>query len=172
VVDSQKQLRHTAGFAVLLSLDQRDGRGQREFLRAGGRNETEQREAADCRFGHQAAESRIPRWLANWERVMFQRARFNPFVYDANKLNGLGAKDVYDMTALRSEGRQRTVVHKNNLPGPIIPVNLNPGASDTNRIVVVWYDDPTVNDELLWPYRAQFTVPFGRWTPRKDSGGS
>lgn len=100
--------------------------------------------------------------------VFFEGARYNPFIYDVSKLEGLAARDVYDMVALRSEARDRTVVRPDNLPGPIIPVNLHPGAANNERIVVVWYDDPTENDELLWPHRA--TAYYPRWPVNASEG--
>ncbi len=83
------------------------------------------------------------------------KARFNPFIYDGAKLEGLTANNIYDMAKLRSTSKILEIVNPQNLPGPIIPVNLNPGASKTERITVVWYDNPAENDGLLWPLSAR-----------------
>ncbi|PXA05115.1 hypothetical protein DDZ13_03905 [Coraliomargarita sinensis] len=84
--------------------------------------------------------------------LFFDQARFNPFVYDRSLFSG---------EILREEGTR---------PGPIIPVNENPNASsETNdEFVVVWYDDPTLNDYMLWPYAAERYLP--RW-PRNPAEG-
>src|SRR5436190_3609096 len=62
--------------------------------------------------------------------IMFDKARYNPFIYDGSKFAALAAKNVYDMDALRSAGAVKKVINKGNLAGPIIPVNLHPGAAN------------------------------------------
>lgn len=71
--------------------------------------------------------------------VFFENARYNPFVYDRTLFEGAALWDA------------------DNPPGPVIPVNRNPtaSASGNDLFVVVWYDDPSVNDYLLWPHRAE-----------------
>jgi len=98
--------------------------------------------------------------------IVFDDARYNPFVYDVTKLTGIAAKDIYDMARLRSDNAEKVVINKSKLPGPIIPVNLHPQAP--HRIVVVWYDDPAKNDGLLWPYTARRYLP--RWPTSEAQG--
>jgi len=71
--------------------------------------------------------------------VFFANARYNPFIYDRARFAGAAIWDAA------------------NPPGPVIPVNQNPTASAANNdeFVVVWYDDPALNDYILWPYAAQ-----------------
>ena len=87
------------------------------------------------------------------------KSRYNPFIYDASKLEGLGANSVYNMALLRSTTGEKWVVNKQSLPGPVIPVNLHPGATQADRIIVVWYDDPATHDGLLWPHAARSYTP-------------
>lgn len=100
--------------------------------------------------------------------IKFENARYNPNVYDAEKLNGLTARSVYDMSRLRSTAGEKLVVQRDALPGPVIPVNLHPGASAEQRIVVVWYYDPALTDEILWPYAARTYLP--RWPTTEAEG--
>ena len=102
-------------------------------------------------------------YLMSFEQATGQpdKTRHNPFIYNAGKLTALAAKDIYDMAQLRSDTAAKVVVKKQNLPGPIIPVNLHPGAQTADRLIVVWYDDPARNDLLLWPYQAKVYLP--RW---------
>ena len=93
--------------------------------------------------------------------LRFEQARYNARIYDRAALDGIVARDIYDMGLLRSTEAQKVVVSREDLPGPIIPVNLHPGASASERIVVVWYYDPTLTDEILWPHRARTYFP--RW---------
>ena len=44
-----------------------------------------------------------------------------------------------------------SIYDRNNLIGPIIPVNLNPTAGANDQLVVVWYEN---RDQMLWPYQA------------------
>ncbi|HEX2749622.1 MAG TPA: hypothetical protein VHM91_16550 [Verrucomicrobiales bacterium] len=81
--------------------------------------------------------------------------RYNPFIYDVGKLSGLAAKDIYDMDLLRSNPGQLVVVDKSRLPGPVFPVNAHPNANTSERLTVVWYDDPARNDTLLWPHQVR-----------------
>lgn len=71
--------------------------------------------------------------------LFFDKARFNPFVYDRSKFSGEILRD----PATR--------------PGPIIAVNENSQASSQteDEFVVVWYDDPTLNDYMFWPHAAE-----------------
>ncbi|HSP43453.1 MAG TPA: hypothetical protein VLO11_11325, partial [Luteolibacter sp.] len=71
--------------------------------------------------------------------VFFGNARYNPFIYDRGKFVG------------------EALWNRDEPPGPVIPVNQNPTASAANgdELVVVWYDDPALNDHMLWPYAAE-----------------
>jgi hypothetical protein len=100
--------------------------------------------------------------------IKFQQARYNPNVYDPARLDGLTAREVYDMERLRSTGLEKIVVNRAALPGPVIPVNLHPGAPDNQRIAVVWYADPAQNDEILWPHAARIYLP--RWPANEEEG--
>ncbi|MGZ0707125.1 hypothetical protein ACWPKO_02170 [Coraliomargarita sp. W4R53] len=75
--------------------------------------------------------------------VFFDQARYNPFVYD---------RDLFIGDALWNADTP---------PGPVIPVNQHPTASSDNNddFVIVWYDNPSLNDYLLWPYAAERFVP-------------
>ncbi|MCI0538335.1 MAG: hypothetical protein L0Z50_24270, partial [Verrucomicrobiales bacterium] len=173
-IDSEKRFTaSTPGKTVLLFAElQRAGRGQaREFLRV--------RVVDTKRWNDNLAPTQTAIIgqkitdaldLANLETgyIRFGGARYNPFIYDVTKLEGLAAPDIYDLEALRADNSQKIVVNKDRLPGPIIPVNLHPGAADSDRIVVVWYDDPAQNDELLWPHRARVYTP--RWPENAAEG--
>ncbi|WP_367871015.1 hypothetical protein [Luteolibacter sp. Populi] len=87
------------------------------------------------------------------------KARYNPFVYDAGKLEGLAARDIYDMAQLRADSSSLVVLNKGALPGPVIPVNEHPGVQDSELPIVVWYDDPRRNDSLMWPYISRIYKP-------------
>ncbi|MGB1130983.1 MAG: hypothetical protein ACPG4K_13105, partial [Haloferula sp.] len=87
------------------------------------------------------------------------RARYNPFVYDGSQLEGLAARDVYDMDALQADSSSLIVVNKSALPGPVIPVNEHPGVPDNELPIIVWYDDPRVNDGLMWPWVSRIYRP-------------
>ncbi len=100
--------------------------------------------------------------------IKFEQARYNATVYNASKLDGLVARDVYDMSVLRSTSGDKIVVNRDALPGPVIPVNLHPGAAADQRIVVVWYFDPSLTDEILWPYAARTYLP--RWPTNETEG--
>jgi hypothetical protein len=100
--------------------------------------------------------------------IRFEQARYNPNVYDPAKLDGLTSRAVYDLERLRSTTGEKIVVNRDALPGPIIPVNLHPGASAEQRIVVVWYYDPALTDEILWPHAARTYIP--RWPATEDEG--
>lgn len=95
-------------------------------------------------------------------------ARYNPFVYDVAKLEKLAVNAVYDMDALFSTDYRKTIAHPEALPGPVIPVNLHPGATDDEQITITWYDDPSKNDNLLWPYATRSYVPY--WPTTSDEG--
>jgi hypothetical protein len=100
--------------------------------------------------------------------IKFENARYNPNVYDPAKLDGLTVGSVYDLARLHSTGGDKVVVNRDALPGPIIPVNLHPGASAEQRIVVVWYYDPALTDEILWPHAARTYLP--RWPTTEAEG--
>lgn len=87
-------------------------------------------------------------------------ARYNANVYDVTKLSNLAPDDVYDMQALSSTERLKEIVNPTALPGPVIPVNLHPGATADQQIVITWYDDPSLNDNMLWPYAVRSYVPY------------
>ena len=152
-VDGQKLFRASKpGNSVLLFSEiQRVGRGQpREFLRVRVVQSKEWNSGAPADsaalIGQKITDPELDKARLGTGFIRFDFARYNPFIYDVTKLTGLAAKDIYDMTALRSELRSKIVKNKAALPGPVIPVNLHPSASATNRIVVVWYDDPARND--------------------------
>jgi hypothetical protein len=87
------------------------------------------------------------------------RARINPFIYNGAKMDGIAAKDVYDMALLRADNSSLKVLNKAALPGPVIAVNEHPGVPDRELPIVVWYDDPRRNDTLLWPYLSRIYKP-------------
>jgi hypothetical protein len=87
------------------------------------------------------------------------RARYNPFIYDGQKMSGLAARDIYDMTKLRADNSSLVVVNKGVLPGPVIPVNEQPGAADQDLPVIIWYDDPRRNDLIMWPLQSRIYRP-------------
>ena len=95
-------------------------------------------------------------------------ARYNPFVYDISKLDGLSANSVYDMALLESPEGLRVVEHPENLPGPIIPVNLHPGVEENEKITIVWYDNPAMNEGLVWPHAARSYNPC--WPANEAEG--
>ncbi len=156
---------------LLFSEIQRNSRGiPKEFLQVrvvDTRNYEEVLDTGVATIGSRITEPALDKAKFNSGYVMaFQpltgqpdRARFNPFIYDRSKLVGIAAKDIYNMAKLHSTTQTVEVVKNQNLPGPIIPVNLHPGAAKTDRIVVVWYDNPADNDTLLWPYRAKIYTP-------------
>lgn len=87
------------------------------------------------------------------------RARYNPFIYNGAKMDGIAAKDVYDMALLRADSSSLKVLNKSALPGPVIAVNEHPGVPDRELPIIVWYDDPRRNDTLLWPYVSRIYKP-------------
>ncbi|MCW1883829.1 hypothetical protein OKA04_03760 [Luteolibacter flavescens] len=87
------------------------------------------------------------------------RARYNPFIYNGGKMDGIASKDVYDMALLRADASSLKVLNKAALPGPVIPVNEHPGVPDRELPIVVWYDDPRTNDTILWPYVSRIYKP-------------
>jgi hypothetical protein len=87
------------------------------------------------------------------------RARYNPFIYNGAKMDGIAAKDVYDMALLRADNSSLKVLNKAALPGPVIPVNEHPGVADNQLPIIVWYDDPRRNDTILWPYVSRIYKP-------------
>ena len=93
--------------------------------------------------------------------VKFEQARFNAGIYNSDKLDGIVSRNVYDMGILRSTSGGKVIANRDALPGPVIPVNLHPGATPEQRIVVVWYYDPALTDEILWPHKARTYIP--RW---------
>lgn len=87
------------------------------------------------------------------------RARYNPFIYNGSKMEGLAAKNVYDMALLRADNSSLKVINRGVLPGPVIAVNEHPGVPDRELPIIVWYDDPRRNDTLLWPYVSRIYKP-------------
>ena len=100
--------------------------------------------------------------LAAIEGATPARPPFNQFIYDVQKLTGLAAKDIYYPGT-------NIVAHPENLPGPIIPVNLLPNAP-RERILVVWYADPATHDRLLWPHAARYYNPVWPVTTNEGLG--
>ncbi len=100
--------------------------------------------------------------------LLFESARYNPFIYDPSFLDGIASKDIYDLAALHSNSRDKIVIHRDQLPGPIIPVNLHPNAAANQRIIIVWYDDPALTDGLLWPAYPKRYLP--RWPTSAAEG--
>lgn len=175
-VDSERRFTATApGHTVFLFSElQKDGRGvTREFMRVRV-VETKDWESGlvqgDAIIGQKVPSLGFDRANLGTGFVfdLQGKARYNPFIYDSEKLNGLAARDVYDMAALRSDAASKIVIHKEKLPGQIIPVNLFPGAARDEKLIVVWYDDPAENDLLLWPHRAVVYSP--RWPTTPDEG--
>lgn len=76
--------------------------------------------------------------------VFFEDAVYNPFIYD---------RSIFVGESLWDESLS---------PGPVIPVNRNPSesAASNDLFVVLWYEDPAVNDHMLWPYVAERYRPF------------
>ena len=177
-VDGQKRFTATQpGFTVLLFSElQKDGRGvPRQFLRVRV-VETKPWESVLSQGGAIIGR-KVPD--LGYDRAGLGtgfvydpqgRARYNPFIYDGAKLEGLAARDVYDMVALQSDAATKIILHKEKLPGPIIPVNLHPGAAKDEKLIVVWYDDPAENDQLLWPYHAVVYDPQWPTTPEEGLG--
>jgi len=162
----------TAGKTVLLFSEiQREGRGQpREFLRVRvvhtldydanlPANPTPWR--VGSRITDPAADR--ARLGTGWVRNSAGQVRYNPFIYDVNKLSGLAAKNIYNMDLLTPNQTdpaiRLTVVNRASLPGPIFPVNEHPNATTAQMLTVVWYDDPSLNDTLLWPYLVRRYTP-------------
>ncbi len=100
--------------------------------------------------------------------LLFENARYNPLVYDVEKLDGLAVQDVYDMEALQSTTHDLEIIQPDNLPGSVIPINLHPGAQAVERIVIAWYADPSLHDNLLWPYVTRTYDP--RWPVDASEG--
>lgn len=163
-----------AGLSVLLFGEiQRIGRGEpKEFLRVRvvetKRWDEDVALPATAIIGQKISDPELDLAELGTGYLMFDDARYNPNVYDASALDGLAARDLYDMPLLRSTSPQRVVVSRGALPGPIIPVNLHPGALPTERLVVVWYYDPTLTDEIMWPHAARVYLP--RWPTTEAEG--
>lgn len=164
----------TPGWSVLLFGElQEQGRGlPREFVRV---RTVRTRNWEDCQsnkteviIGQTITDEDLDEARLGTGYVCSENARFNPNIYDAEKLDGLAVPDLYDMDALQSTDREKIVVNQALLPGPVIPVNLHPGASASNRIVVAWYADPATHDHLLWPHAARTYLP--RWPENADEG--
>jgi hypothetical protein len=94
--------------------------------------------------------------------------RYNAGVYSGAKLAGLSAAAVYDLAKLRAVNPSKVILHPEALPGPVFAVNLHEGATAEQKITVVWYDDPTKTDGILWPYAGRQYVP--RWPVTPDEG--
>lgn len=168
VVDSGNLFTATqAGFTVLLFSEiQRVGRGQpREFLRVRVVHtkmfETDKPAATTVQVGKRIVDPNADKarlgtgYIVNAENAI----RYNANIYDVSKLSGLASKDVYDMDLLKGNPGSLVVVNKAVLPGPIFPVNKFPLASSEQVLTVVWYDDPSRNDTLLWPSLARTYTP-------------
>lgn len=71
--------------------------------------------------------------------VFFDAAAYNPFIYNSDAFIG------------------EALWNFASPPGPIIPVNQNPteSAVTNDLFVVAWYQDPSVNDYMLWPYATE-----------------
>lgn len=177
VVDGNKRFTaQSAGKTVLLFSEiQKLGRGQpREFLRV---RVVDTRKYTDVLapdgtavIGRKITDPVLDKAQLGTGWMWTSTARYNPFIYDASKFEGLASKDIYDLTALRSNVPQHILVNKAKLAGPIIPVNLDPGASPSNRIVVIWYADPTTTDEILWPQAARRYLPVWPTGPSEGLG--
>ncbi len=149
------------------------GRGQpREFIRVRMVRtkdwDDNQAPEAEAIIGQAITDSELDGAGLETGYLRFEHARYNAGIYDRSALDGMVARDIYDMDLLRSTEAQRVVVRRDALPGPIIPVNLHPGAAANERIVVVWYYDPTLTDEILWPHRARTYKP--RWPVNAAEG--
>ena len=85
--------------------------------------------------------------------------RYNVNIYDGQRLDGILATDIYDLTDY--ESLTLTLANPDALPGPIIPVNEyhGPGQDQDVLPVVVWYDNPLINQNILWPYVAKIYRP-------------
>ena len=157
------------GFTVLLFSEvQRDGRGQpREYLKVRVVQTKVWNDSSIYTTGNPATVgTRITDSFADEARLgtgfirnSAGRVRYNPFIYDVNKLSGLAAMRVYDMQKLTANAIQRVVADRSQLPGPIFPVNEHPGAATEDQLTVVWYDDPARNDLLLWPRLVRTYTP-------------
>jgi len=103
--------------------------------------------------------------------VYQEGVRYNPTIYNSEKLAALRCADLYDMNKLKALYPEKVILAPALLPGPIIPVNEYPTVvPDAQWITVVWYDDPIAADGLLWPYAARrYTL---RWpaTPAEGLG--
>jgi hypothetical protein len=177
VVDGNKWFTATnSGKTVLLFGDiQRTGRGiPREFVkvRVVETKLWNDNPAAPgtAIIGRKVTDSLDKAGLGTGHLVFTNGVRYNPFVYDGTKLAGLAAKDIYTTAGLQANPPQLTLENKDLLPGPVIPVNLHPGAKadNTDRIVVVWYENPLKHDRLLWPYIARPYLP--RWPTTASEG--
>jgi len=174
ISDSTRFSADSAGRSVLLFGEVlRIGRGEpKEFLRVRVVETKRWDDAppapATAIIGQRISDAALDKAGLGTGYVMFDAARYNPNVYDVEKLDGIAAKNVYDMALLRSTSPQKVILHHDALPGPVIPVNLHPGAQPTERIVVVWYDDPTLTDQILWPYAARTYLP--RWPVNEAEG--
>ncbi|MCL1856441.1 MAG: hypothetical protein FWF84_02200, partial [Kiritimatiellaeota bacterium] len=97
--------------------------------------------------------------------VYQEGVRYNPGIYDGEKLTAVRGMDIYDMARLTALYPQRVILHPEALPGPVIPVNEYPAAVvDTQWITIAWYEDPIRTDGILWPHAAR------RYTLRWPTG--
>ena len=168
-VDANKEFKTTrAGMSVLLFSEiQRVGRGQpREFLRVRVVDTREWNANLPAGPETKTVGNKIVDSAADAAGLgtgyvldLKGRARYNPFIYDESKLEGLAAQDIYDMDALRADSSSLVVVNKGALPGPVIPVNEHPGVANDSLPIVVWYDDPRRNDLLMWPNEVRIYKP-------------
>ena len=94
---------------------------------------------------------------------------FNASIYNSEMLAGLRSSQLYNVAKLKALKPERIIVNSGLLPGPVIPVNeYVTGATDTERIIITWYDDPVYTDGLLWPYASRrYSV---RWPATQAEG--
>ena len=167
----------TPGFSVLLFSEiQRDGRGQpREFMRVRVVDSKAWNDTAitlptrTAKIGTrildtEADEAKIS---TGYVRNPAGKVRYNPFIYQADKLSGIAAKNIYDMLALTSNPGVLTVVDRTPLPGPVFPVNKFPTAGNEELLTVVWYDNPALNETMLWPHLVRTYDPV--WPAATDN---
>lgn len=69
--------------------------------------------------------------------------RINPLIYDHSRWNGLNPSMLY---VNRKASNSLNTGIQDQLPGPIIPVNIG-----GHTIEVGWFQNPKDNDGLLWP---------------------
>ncbi len=163
------------GISVLLFTQiERIGRGEpKEYLRVRmvetkTWDDPSMPQATTAIIGQRIADDQFDKARLGTGHLHFSGGRYNANIYDAVKLDGIRSRDVYDMTQLRSVRATKVIANPAALPGPIIPVNLHPGAKPTERLVVTWYQNPTLTDEILWPAFTRTYLP--RWPQSAAEG--